>query len=103
MVPVVSHLQANKTGPHKTVFWVTGEQYRGDWKDNKLHGKGIFTYKNGDKYEGDWQNGLRHGLGTFFVFKDNKYICRYHGEWAYDQPWVRSFYYLEVQRIHHLS
>lgn len=26
--------------------------YSGEWKDNKKHGKGKFSYSNGDVYEG---------------------------------------------------
>ena len=31
-----------------------GETYTGEWKDNKMHGKGIFTWKDGRKYDGEY-------------------------------------------------
>lgn len=31
--------QAQKDGPHHTVYWNSGERYQGEWKDNKKHGK----------------------------------------------------------------
>lgn len=32
--------QANKDGQRNTVFWPSGEQYKGEWAGNKKHGKG---------------------------------------------------------------
>ena len=29
-----------------------GSQYDGDWKEGKMHGKGILKCSNGDLYEG---------------------------------------------------
>uniref|UniRef100_A0A061SQ16 MORN repeat-containing protein 3 n=1 Tax=Tetraselmis sp. GSL018 TaxID=582737 RepID=A0A061SQ16_9CHLO len=78
--------KAQKEGQRHTVYWPTGEQYTGSWKDNKRHGKGTVIYKNGDKYEGDWENGLRHGLGTLWIFLEGKYVVRYNGGWHRDRP-----------------
>lgn len=44
---------------HKIVYWTSGEQYQGEWLDNKKHGKGTMTYKNGDRYEGEWEDNVR--------------------------------------------
>lgn len=79
-------LKAQKDGPHGTVYWVSGERYQGEWRDNQRHGKGTVIYKNGDKYEGDWSEGLRHGLGTLWIYKGGKYVVRYNGEWRDDSP-----------------
>ena len=38
------------------VIYDNGDKYLGDYKDDKKHGKGIFTLPNGDKYEGDWKD-----------------------------------------------
>jgi hypothetical protein len=42
----------------------TGDEYDGAWKDEMMHGKGIYTYHNGDKYDGEWREDKRHGKGT---------------------------------------
>ena len=44
--------------------WPTGETYEGDWADNKMEGKGIFTFVSGGTYEGDFVDGKFHGKGT---------------------------------------
>lgn len=41
------------------MYWASGEQYAGEWLDNKKHGKGTMVYKNGDKYEGEWEENVR--------------------------------------------
>jgi hypothetical protein len=33
-----------------------GDKYVGEWKDDKIHGQGTYTYANGDKYVGEWKN-----------------------------------------------
>ena len=37
--------------------------YIGEFRDDKLHGEGVFTFKRGEKYVGEYRNDLRHGLG----------------------------------------
>ena len=34
-----------------------GEQYSGTWKNNKMHGKGIFKWSDGKVIEGKWIEG----------------------------------------------
>lgn len=36
---------ANKKGLHHTVYSVNGDQYTGDWLNNKKHGRQLFFYK----------------------------------------------------------
>ena len=32
------------------------KKYIGDWLENKMHRKGVFTWSDGKKYEGDYFN-----------------------------------------------
>jgi len=42
-----------------------GNQYEGEWKDNKYHGQGILIIKaSGERYDGKWENNMRNGKGT---------------------------------------
>ena len=57
--------------------WPTGENYNGEWKDEKFNGKGTYTYANGNKYVGEFKNGIRNGKGTDTYANGNKYIGEY--------------------------
>ena len=57
-----------------TYEWTSGEfkgdQYIGEWKDNKLHGKGTYYFLannefKGDIYVGAYKDGEKHGQGTY--------------------------------------
>ena len=61
-----------------------GSKYLGEWRNNKRHGQGTYTWDRGRsyKYVGEWRNGKRHGHGTFTpgplsIFAGDKYV----GEW----------------------
>ena len=43
------------------------KRYEGDWKDNNMHGKGIYTWKDGRKYEGEYLNDKKHGFFHIFI------------------------------------
>ena len=50
-----------------TYTWADGEQYVGEWKDNKRTGQGTYTYASGDKYVGEFKDDKRKGQGTFTI------------------------------------
>jgi hypothetical protein len=44
--------------------YCNGDVYKGEWRNNYVHGKGIMNYaNNGDVYEGHWKNNEKHGKG----------------------------------------
>ena len=45
----------------------------GDWKNDKNHGQGTYTFANGDKYVGGYKNGERNGQGTY-TFADGEIV-----------------------------
>lgn len=52
--------------PYAFPLIASGDQYEGDWKDDRRHGKGTVTYAAveggaAEKYEGDWSDGKMHG------------------------------------------
>ena len=104
---------ANKSGAHKSVFWVnekkmsledrimlpdnqidekqwkTAAVYSGEWKNNGRHGYGTQEWPNGNKYEGDWAFGKRHGTGSMFLkLKGKKMRKVYAGQWKHDRKEV---------------
>jgi hypothetical protein len=70
-----------------TYTFANGDKYVGEFKDNKQHGQGTFTWGSGSewagrKYVGEYKDNKQHGQGTTtlsdgskFVgeFKDNKF------------------------------
>lgn len=93
-----------KNGAGTCVF-PSGAKYIGDFKNGKLHGKGIFYFSDGNKYLGHWVDQKREGKGRmiftsgdeyFGTFKKNKFSGqgvmtyangnRYEGLWADNKP-----------------
>jgi len=63
-----------------TVESSKGDIYEGEWKDDAMHGKGLYIFSNGKRYKGDWYEGDMHGKGLM------KYTNGYYqGEWVHDK------------------
>ena len=58
----------------KSITFKNGNKYEGGWKDNIIHGQGIYTWVNGDKYAGKFKYGKAYGKGTYTSANGNKYI-----------------------------
>ena len=62
-------------------FCTRKDEYVGEFKDNKKHGHGIYTWANGDKYVGQFMNGRQHGQGTLTYSVGSNFV----GEWKDDK------------------
>ena len=40
---------------HGEIRWPNNQKYFGYWKENHLHGYGIYTYKSGAIYKGEFK------------------------------------------------
>ncbi len=60
-----------------TYTYPNGTQYKGEWKDKKRHGYGVWLRPDGMKYEGEWENDKPKGQGTL-TYPDGRIKC---GEW----------------------
>ena len=40
-----------------TKIFPNGDKYEGEWKNNKMHGAGVFTWSNGKVKKGTWNEG----------------------------------------------
>ena len=68
----------DKTEKERTVVFLEGEYYIGQYENGIRNGKGIMYYSNGNvKYDGDWLNGNIEGYGRF-NWKNGYY---YIGQW----------------------
>lgn len=52
-------------------------QYKGEWMNGQIYGKGIMTWRDGSTYNGHYINGKKEGYGKF-VFVSQNY---YEGYW----------------------
>ncbi|XP_061820753.1 MORN repeat-containing protein 3-like [Nerophis lumbriciformis] len=80
---VIDH-KAKKSGLRGTVFAVNGDNYTGQWLDNKKHGWGTQEWKmSGALYNGEWKFGKHEGHGIYSALQpDTKtYAMQYCGEW----------------------
>ncbi|XP_061783068.1 MORN repeat-containing protein 3 [Nerophis lumbriciformis] len=74
--------RSKKCGPRVTVYSVNGDEYTGEWLDNKKHGWGTQVWKKlGTIYNGEWKCGKRDGYGTYSVANTKVYAKKYCGEW----------------------
>ena len=53
--------------------WASGDRYEGQWKDDKRNGQGIFTWTDGKRYEGEYKDDKRNGQGIYTWANGNRY------------------------------
>ena len=77
------------------MYYISGDKYEGEFKNDRPNGKGTYTYKNGRKYVGDIVNTLAEGNGIMY-FEDGN---RYEGEFKNDKPNGRGIFYFSNGKI----
>ena len=67
-------------------YFNNGDNYRGEYKQGKPDGKGVYTWANGSTYDGYFKNGLKFGKGHWKKAPEilggpkNEYIGEYVGD-----------------------
>ncbi len=81
-------------------------KYKGEIKNGKPNGQGIYTYPDEERYVGEFKNGIQDGQGTFSYPDGRKYVGEFKngiqngqgtntfsngwngiGEWIDVEPW----------------
>ena len=62
---------------NEIIKYLNGNEYNGEWVNNKKERKGIMKYLNGYEYNGDWKEDLKEGKGKLKL--KNGY--EYNGNW----------------------
>ena len=71
----------DKRDGHGKAKYNTGDVYIGDWKNCKRHGHGTMYIENGDIYEGGWSNGFKDGVGKY-IWRDGEIdVSRYSSDY----------------------
>lgn len=52
----------------------SGDRYAGEFKNGRIHGRGILYYKDGSKYIGNWDNQQRAGKGRMIFANKDEYL-----------------------------
>ena len=76
----IGEWQNNKYNGKGSYFWSNGDKYVGEWKDGKKHGQGSYTFKDGENYIGQYINGKKYGQGTYTWANGDKYIGKYKND-----------------------
>ena len=69
--------------------WTDGRVYKGDWFNNKMHGKGFFTWVDGRTYQGNYVEDRKEGKGEF-TWPDGR---KYQGDWLNGKQHGNGIYY----------
>ncbi|XP_077479526.1 MORN repeat-containing protein 3 [Stigmatopora argus] len=95
--------QSKKCGARATVFSINGDQYTGEWLDNKKHGRGTQVWKkSGHIYNGEWKFGNRDGYGAFSVLQWSTmtYAKKYCGEWKNGMKHGHGIYFYKSSSVY---
>ena len=68
------------TRPNREAEWV--RVYKGGWRQDKRHGRGVNFYANGDVYDGFFENGLRSALGKLFLANGDRIEGQFRNDHA---------------------
>ena len=71
-------LKNNKMDGKGVFTWPDGRKYEGEYKNDKKEGYGTFKWKEGRKYVGSWKNGKMNGIGVM-TYTDG---AKYEGEFV---------------------
>ena len=63
-----------------TVIDEEGNQYNGEWNNDKAFGTMDVSYVSGDKYSGPLKDLKRHGFGTFYKVNGDSFRCHWEGD-----------------------
>ena len=68
--------------------WIDGRMYEGSYVHDKKHGYGVYRWADGRKYEGKWENGKQHGRGKYLLLNGEVKV----GDWVNGKRirWIES-------------
>ena len=79
----VGEWKDDKRHGYGTFRFADGDQHVGEYKDGKPNGQGAYTWADGDKYVGEYKDGKPNGQGAYTWADGDKYV----GEYKDGKPW----------------
>lgn len=95
----------------KGVYKLDGNEYEGDWVDDKMHGQGNFRFMGGSVYNGNFDDNKFHGQGKYIWEHGAYYIGAWennkmHGDGMFvdstGRQWKGKFYNGQGPGLHTL-
>jgi hypothetical protein len=76
----IGEWQDNKITGRGMYTWPDGRKYEGEWLNNNMHGKGKYTWQDGRSFEGSYEADRRQGFGVYTwvirgILESCKEIC----------------------------
>uniref|UniRef100_A0A672IPZ4 MORN repeat-containing protein 3 n=1 Tax=Salarias fasciatus TaxID=181472 RepID=A0A672IPZ4_SALFA len=99
----VLDMKTQKCGLRHTVFSANGDEYTGEWLNNRKHGTGTQVWKkSGALYNGEWKFGKRDGCGTYSVLypESKEYVRKYCGQWKNGKKHGYGTYYYKNTELY---
>ena len=90
----VGEYKDNKYHGQGTYTYADGAKYVGEFKDDKYHGQGTYTYADGAKYVGEYKDDKKHGQGTYTFASGDKKV----GEWK-DGKFIKTAEQIKQERL----
>ena len=53
--------------------WTDGDKYEGQFKNNLMHGQGVYSFASGTVHSGAWERGNKHGYAVVTWANGNQY------------------------------
>ena len=79
----------------KVFYWPSeSREYKGQFKNGNMNGKGINKFKDGSIYEGYYKNGLKHGSGKY-TWPNGKV---FYGNWLNNKLHGNGYYLLDNEK-----
>lgn len=95
----------NRRGYHEFTF-DNGNQYKGEWLNNEMHGKGTFLYVDGTRYTGDFKHDMFDGNGVYSNSDGSTYVGQFskgmasgYGEQFHSDGTIDKGYFFENEYI----
>ena len=77
------------------VRYSNGQSYEGEFRNNKLNGKGVFNWGDGKIYTGNYVNNKKHGYGKL-KWNNNSF---YEGYWVNNKQHGKGIYCINENKI----
>ena len=74
------HFVNNRKNGYGILIYGNGDQYKGDFSNDKLEGNGEYHFNNGDIWEGVFHNNMKNGIGIMIKKSGELFLTQYEND-----------------------